>query len=206
MKGYVTLYLIDVLSSRQSAGIGTFYADIPFAIQKEKAMKTRIIPALVLIFLVTACIPITINVGQSQPIPTQPISTPVSDTPVSAMPDLMITSSLISMVDFNGNCLGGYELTVVLLNQGTAPAADVVVEELMSGHLIFVGTVVPQQSIFLQFPASPNGRYRVMIDPQNQIAESDEVNNIITPPSIPATPPGYCLPYLIRTPTTTPYP
>ena len=169
-------------------------------------MKTRIIPALVLIFLVTACIPITINVGQSQPIPTQPISTPVSDTPVSAMPDLMITSSLISMVDFNGNCLGGYELTVVLLNQGTAPAADVVVEELMSGHLIFVGTVDPQQSIFLQFPASPNGRYRVMIDPQNLVAERDETNNIVTPPSIPATPPGYCLPDLIRTPTTTPYP
>jgi hypothetical protein len=58
----------------------------------------------------------------------------------------------------------------------------------------------------LQFPASPNGRYRIMIDPQNQIMESDEANNIVTPPSTPATPPGYCLPDMIRTPTITPDP
>ena len=164
-------------------------------------MKTRILPALVLFFLLSACIPVTINIGQPEPAPT-----PVRDTPVSALPDLMLTSSLISMVDINGNCLGGYELTVVLLNQGNAPARDIVVEELMSGHLFFAGTLEPQQSMFLQFPSSPNGAYRIMIDPQNQIAESNEANNIVTPSSIPATPPGYCLPDMIRTLTPTPLP
>ena len=75
----------------------------------------------------------------------------------------------------------------------------------MSGHRIYVGTLEPYQSMVLQFPASPNGRYRIMIDPQNQILESDEANNIVTPPSIPATPPAYCLPYLFPTPTLDPF-
>ena len=167
-------------------------------------MRSKIIPAFIAGLLVLACGPITITIGQ--PEPAEPMPTPIIETPAISRPDLMITSSLISMVDINGNCLGGYELTAVLFNQGSAPAPDVIVEELMSGHLIYVGTLESQQSMILQFPASPNGRYRIMIDPQNQIIESDEANNIVTPPSTLATPPGYCLPDLIRTPTTTPYP
>lgn len=165
-------------------------------------MRSKIIPAIIAGLLALACGPITINIGQSEP-----VSTPIIvETPTISLPDLMITSSLVSMVDINGNCLGGYELTAMLFNQGYAPAPDVIVEELMSGHLIYAGTLEPQHSMVLQFPASPNGRYRIMIDPQNQIMESDEANNIVTPPSLPATPPGYCLPDMIRTPTTTPEP
>jgi len=166
-------------------------------------MKSKIIPAIIAGLLALACGPITINIGQPAP-----VSTPIIvETPTMvSLPDLMITSSLISMVDINGNCLAEYELTAMLFNQGSAAAPDVVVEELMSGHLIYAGTLEPQHSMVLQFPASPNGRYRIMIDPQNQIIESDEANNIVTPPSTPATPPGYCLPGLIRTPTTTPDP
>jgi subtilase family serine protease len=164
-------------------------------------MKPKIIPVIIAGLLALACGQITINIGQSAP-----VSTPVIETPAISLPDLMITSSLISMVDINGNCLGRYDLTAMLFNQGSAPAPDVIVEELMSGQLIYVGTLESQQSMVLQFSASPNGRYRIMIDPQNQIMESDEANNIVTPPSTPATPPGYCLPDLIRTPTTTPYP
>ena len=102
-----------------------------------------------------ACGPITINIGQPEP-----TSTPfIVETPTMiSLPDLMITSSLVSMVDINGNCLGGYELTAMLFNQGYAPAPDVIVEELMSGHLIYVGTLDSQHSMVLQFPASPNGR------------------------------------------------
>ena len=165
-------------------------------------MKSKFIPVIIAGLLALACGPITINIGQPEP-----VSTPIIiDTPTMSLPDLMITSSLISMVDVNGNCLGRYELMAALFNQGSASAPDVIVEELMSGHLIYVGTLEPQQSIVLQFPASPNGRYRIMIDPQNPIIESDEANNIVTPPSTPATPPGYCLPDMIRTPTTIPYP
>lgn len=163
-------------------------------------MKSRIIPSIIAAAFALACNSITITFGQSEP-----AATPIMVTPVISLPDLTITSSLISMVDINGNCLGDYELTAALFNQGNAPAPDVIVEELMSGHLIYAGTLGPQQSMILRFPASPNGRYRIMIDPQNRIMESDEANNIITPPSIPATPPGYCLPDLIRTPTTPPY-
>jgi CARDB len=164
-------------------------------------MKSKIIPAFIAGLFILACGPITIYIGQPEP-----VSTPIIEPTTISLPDLMITSSLISMVDINGNCLAGYELTAALFNQGSAPAPDVIVEELMSGHVIYVGTLESQQSMVLQFPASQNGRYRIMIDPQNQIIESDEANNIVTPPSTLATPPGYCLPGLIRTPTTTPYP
>jgi hypothetical protein len=165
-------------------------------------MKLRIISLITLGMFALACLPITITIGQPEP-----VSTPIIvDTPTISLPDLLITSSLISMVDINGNCLGGYELTAVLFNQGSAPAPDVIVEELMSGHVIYVGTLEPYQNMVLQFPASPNGRYRIMVDPQNQIVESNEANNIVTPPDIPATPPGYCLPDLIRTPTIPPDP
>jgi hypothetical protein len=164
-------------------------------------MKSKTIPAILAGLLALACGPITINIGQPAP-----VSTPIIvETPTTiSLPDLMITSSLVSMVDINGNCLAGYELTAMLFNQGYTPAPDVIVEELMSGHVIYVGTLEPQHSMVLQFPASPNGRYRIMIDPQNQIMESDEANNIVTPPSLPATPPGYCLPDMIRTPTLVP--
>jgi len=165
-------------------------------------MKSKFIPVIIAGLLALACGPITINIGQPQPVSTTIIE---SHTMIS-LPDLMITSSLISMVDINGNCLAGYELTALLFNQGSASAPDVIVEELMSGHLIYAGTLESQHSMVLQFPASPNGRYRIMIDPQNQIIESDEANNIVTPPSTPATPPGYCLPDMIRTPTMPPIP
>jgi CARDB len=164
-------------------------------------MKSKNILIIIAGLLALACGPITITIGQPEP-----VSAPIIETPTLSLPDLTITTSLISMVDINGNCLAGYELTAILLNQGSAPSPDVVVEELMSGHLIYAGSMYVGQTMVLQFPASPNGRYRIMVDPQNQITESDEANNIVTPPSIPATPPGYCLPELIRTPTTTPDP
>jgi len=163
-------------------------------------MRSKIVPAVLVALIALACGPITITIGQPEP-----VSTPIIATPTLSLPDLTITTSIISMVDINGNCLAGYELTAILLNQGSAPSPDVVVEELMSGHLIYAGSMFVGQTMVLQFPASPNGRYRIMIDPQNQITESNEANNIVTPPSIPATPPGYCLPYLITTPTPVPF-
>lgn len=179
-------------------GYGTIFDLAAFCMQEEP-MRSRIIPAIIAGLIALACGPITITIGQ-----TQPTAMPIIETPTLALPDLMITSSLISMVAINGDCLTGYELTAVLFNQGSAPAPDVMVEELMSGHLAYVGTLDSHQSMTLQFPASPNGRYRIMIDPQNLIAESDETNNIVTPPSTVATIPGYCLPGLIRTPTAIP--
>ena len=164
-------------------------------------MNSKLIPIILAGILVSACIPVTINIGQPES-----NSIPVEATPTSVQPDLAIASSILSMVDINGNCLSGYQLTVVLVNQGSAPAPDVVVEELTSGQLVYVGTVEVGQSMVLQFPASPNGLYRIMIDPQNQIAERDESNNLVTPSAIPATTPGYCIPGSIITPTPTPVP
>lgn len=164
-------------------------------------MKSKAVLLIVASLLMFACIPVTINIGQPEP-----VSTPVVEVPTSTLPDLAITSTIISMVDINGNCLPGYELTAILVNQGSAPSPDVTVEELMTGHTIYVGEVHVGQSMVLQFPASSNGRYRIMIDPQNLIAERDETNNIVTPDSTMATPPGYCLPGMIRTPTPPPFP
>lgn len=164
-------------------------------------MRSKFVLIILAGILVLACIPVTINIGQQPSWPT-----PVMDVPTSTLPDLAITSSIISMVDINGNCLSSYELTAILVNQGSAPAPDVVVEELMSGHLFYAGILEVGQSMVLQFPSSPNGMYRLMIDPQNLIAERDETNNIVTPSSTLATPPGYCLPGMIITPTPTPHP
>ena len=66
-------------------------------------MKSKIIPVIIAGLLALACGPITITIGQPEP-----VSTPIIETPTISLPDLMITSSLISMVDINGNCLAGY--------------------------------------------------------------------------------------------------
>jgi subtilase family serine protease len=157
-------------------------------------MKTRQLSIGILVLFILACAPISITIGQ------------VAPTATTALPDLTITSSLISMVDINGNCLNGYEVTAYVLNQGSAVANDVVVQEFNTEHRIIIGTLAPQQGMYIQIPAgSPTGKYLLTADPDDDVTESDETNNQSSPPALAATPPTYCLGGLVRTPTTTPY-
>ena len=50
-------------------------------------------------------------------------------TPGPSLPDLVVSSINVGMVDANGRCLNGYSIQAVIFNQGTASADGVVAVE-----------------------------------------------------------------------------
>ncbi len=119
----------------------------------------------------------------------------ISPTNVSPLPDLVITSAYVSMIDSNGRCLPYYGFNVTVLNQGNASAPDVVLAETNTGQEVHIGTLNPLQSISMPFVAkASSGAYTVIADPQNSIVESNESNNSATSSEPTATPVASCLP------------
>lgn len=115
-------------------------------------------------------------------------------TGVLSQPDLAITASYVSMVDNNGVCLSYYGFNVTVVNQGNAPALDVMLAD-NTGQKIGVGDLNPLQSTSVSFVAKEaNGAYAVVVDPQNSIAENDENNNTAIFSGATATPFAPCLP------------
>ena len=111
----------------------------------------------------------------------------------SSLPDLSITSAYVSMVDNNGKCLPYYGFNITVINQGNAPAPDVVLSETNTGQEVHIGTLDPHQSISMPFVAkATSGTYTVVADPQNAIVESNEKNNSATFSESTATPPAFC--------------
>ena len=126
-------------------------------------------------------------------------------TDVSSLPDLLITSAYVSMVDSNGRCLPYYGFNVTVVNQGNAPAPDVILAETNTGQEFHIGTLDPLQSISMPFVAkATGGAYTVIADPQNIIVESNESNNSATYSEATATPVASCLPLQIEVGTNTP--
>ena len=126
-------------------------------------------------------------------------------TDVSSLPDLLITSAYVSMVDSNGRCLPYYGFNVTVVNQGNAPAPDVILAETNTGQEVHIGTLDPLQSISMPFVAkATGGAYTVIADPQNIIVESNESNNSATYSEATATPVASCLPLQIEVGTNTP--
>ncbi|NOT03564.1 MAG: hypothetical protein HOP27_03080 [Anaerolineales bacterium] len=130
-------------------------------------------------------------------------------TNASSLPDLVITSAYVSMVDNNGRCLGYYGFNVTVFNRGNASAPDVVLAETNTGQEVHIGDLDPLQSISMPFVAKvASGAYTVIADPQNIIVESNESNNSATFSEATATPVASCLPLQIEvgtdTPTTSP--
>lgn len=152
-------------------------------------MKAKFfIPALIL-FISLACSSVSISFDQPA----------AADTPAPALPDLVLTQVYVSMVNFNGQCLGNYFANAAVMNQGHAPADNVIVLELATGHTIVVGRLEAGQKMDLQIPAgSPTGIYTLQADPQNLVVESDENNNIASSVLATATPVVDCL---VPTPT-----
>lgn len=121
-------------------------------------------------------------------------SATVAPTSALSLPDLTITSAYVSMVDNNGICLTYYGLNVTVVNQGNAPALDVILAD-NTGQEVGVGNLNPFQSMSMSFVAHANsGAYTVVADPQNVIVESDENNNTATFSQATATPWAGCLP------------
>jgi len=116
-------------------------------------------------------------------------------TNLSSLPDLVITSAYVSMVDSNGRCLPYYGFNVTVVNQGNAPALDVTLAETSTGQEVHIGNLNPLQSISMPFVVkAPNAVYTMIADPQNSIVESNESNNSATFSEATATPVAACLP------------
>lgn len=113
----------------------------------------------------------------------------------SALPDLVITSVYVSMVDFNGICLPFYGLNVTVYNRGNVPATDVTIFETNTGQELGIGILNPLQSLSTSFMAKESdGTYTVIVDPHNAILESNEANNSATFSDATATPVASCPP------------
>ncbi len=126
-------------------------------------------------------------------------------TPVSMLPDLVITSAYVNTVDANGICLGYYGLNVTVVNQGDAPASDVILAETVTAQEVHIGTLLPFQSLSMPFVAkSADGSYHIVVDPGNIIYESNEDNNTAVFAEITPTPPAECPPALFGMFTPTP--
>jgi len=133
---------------------------------------------------------------------------PPTSVPTINLPDLIVASINVGMVDANGRCLNDYYIQARILNLGNAPAEDVVALEVSSGQQVTLSRLETGQSVDIQIPAAHStGNYLINVDPQNAIPESNETNNNLsfllpTPTpfadcaasSSPATPPAPSLP------------
>ncbi len=130
----------------------------------------------------------------------------ISPTNTLSLPDLIITSAHVGMLDNNLNCLPYYGFNVTVVNQGNAPALDVVLAD-NTGQEVGVGNLNPLQRTSMSFVAhAKNGTYTVVADPHNIIAESDENNNTAIFSQATATPIASCLPMQFGDSTPTPVP
>ena len=145
---------------------------------------------IVLVALVAALVAVFVFVNIPAP------GTEITPTSASALPDLVITSAYVSTVDNNGICLSYYGLNVTVVNQGNAPALNVMLTD-NTGQEVGIGDLGPLQSMSMSFVANAaNGTYVAVVDPQNIIDESNESNNNAIFSDATATPAASCLPSL----------
>lgn len=127
-------------------------------------MKLRNLILVLLILVISACGTVTVE-----------LPTPVSGL---QLPDLVVASMNVAMVDASGRCVDGYQIFASVLNQGVVPAENVTAVEMATGQSIIIGTLEAGQKMDVQMSAvGANGTYVVVVDPQNVIDESNETNN-----------------------------
>lgn len=128
-------------------------------------MKLKILSLTVLVVFLSAC-------GWAA-VTFQPTS-----VPEMAMPDLVVASISVGMVDPYGVCVDGYRVFTSVLNQGSAPAENVIAVEMSTGQTITIGRLDAGQKIDFSIPADPyHERYIINVDPDNHVSESNETNN-----------------------------
>jgi len=126
-------------------------------------MKRKTVFSILFAFLLTACNFTSPN--------------PSTSVPTINLPDLVVASINVAMIDTNGRCLNGYYIQARILNQGNAPAEGVVAMEVSTGQQITLSRLGAGESADIQMPASSNGPFLINVDPQNVIAEGNETNN-----------------------------
>ena len=118
---------------------------------------------------------------------------------ISPFPDLVVSYVSIAM---QGSPLDTtecvleytpYEIRAIIENRGKAPATNVQVSELSTAYTLQIGELLGGQKVEVIIPLdSPNGAYRIRVDPQNLIPESDEDNNTAEYTAVTPTPPVLC--------------
>ena len=110
-----------------------------------------------------------------------PVTTP---TPPSSLPDLVVSTAYLGMQGVPTNwaeCISNYgpfEIRAMIRNLGQVAAYNVSVTELSSGTNLTIGELGAGQGMELYFPiTSAIVAYNVVVDSQNTIPESNEVNN-----------------------------
>jgi hypothetical protein len=127
-------------------------------------MKLKNLCSILFAFLLAAC---------SFTSPNPPTSVPAVN-----LPDLVVDSINVGMVDANCRCLNGYYIQARILNQGNAPTEGVVAMEMSTGQQVTLSRLEAGKSVDIQIPAVPStGTYLINVDPQNVIPESNETNN-----------------------------
>jgi len=90
---------------------------------------------------------------------------------------------------------GPFELRAMIRNLGQVAAYNVYVTELTSGTNLTIGELGAGYGVELYFPISwASAAYNVVVDSQNTIPESNEVNNTFSYLAITPTPPVLCTP------------
>jgi len=106
------------------------------------------------------------------------IGSQTATTDTFQLPDLMVSSINLSMVDFNGRCLSGYQIQTTITNQGTATAYTITAMEMNTGQTFTIQKLDPGESFRVSLTASsPTGMYVINVDPNNTISEINETNN-----------------------------
>lgn len=152
----------------------------------------KIVLLVGLLLMMAACQP-TIEEPAGALTPTTSQMIPIiidDDSATAALPDLLTLSYQVNYDDCPWG--GPGQVTAQVKNNGQGPAGPFEVQ--INGSLTTVnGLPAGQQSAAtVQFPAGPVGGVNVVVDPTNQIAETNETNNtyqiFFTPPPPCATP------------------
>jgi len=167
-----------------------------YSLKRRNMKLPKVIPVLI-VLIILACGPLTINT-----------TTPA---PSISLPDLIVSNVYLGMQGFTRewtNCVPSYapfEIRAVIQNLGETPVYNIPVVELSTGIELQIGELGAWQSMELYFPAmSSSGTYSVSVDPRNMIAENDENNNTFSYLAITPTPPALCPPVESPTPTMVP--
>ncbi len=148
-------------------------------------------------------VPTNVSLPSELTIPSVVENTPSNG---SSLPDLVISSIYVSMVDFNGWCLPYYGVNVTVYNRGNASAADVTLTDINTGQEVQVGTLDPLQGMSMSFVAKAvSESYTVVADLHDTILESNEANNSGSFSEATATPVASCPPFPSGADTPTPF-
>ena len=127
--------------------------------------------------------------------PAQPASPPLQS---AASTDLVLAGASLRMQGMQAGCVpvyAGYDVEALVENRGPAAAEDVVVLEESTGRQVQIGHLAAGQRFAVQFPAqAPGGKYVIVVDPQNRVAELDDANNRLEFLAPTPTPPQLCTP------------